>query len=202
MDKSLWNGVFIRKLRRYMKKIQLLILLCFAGLSCKKQYLGDLPDLGDISVNINGTLWEEKVQVAQNSGSSDYFTFAAYKYKKNDGIYTPMEEFFFEKVKKNTEVQRIFPVISGYFPQNPDSFYLYSSFYTNQDDGDVPCDGYAVWDTDSANNWIQITKQEGDYKEIWGNFSVTYIRGMSCAASPYADDTLRFRNGTFHFRFE
>ena len=72
-----------------------------------------------------------------------------------------------------------------------------SLYFTNDLEDDVGCDYYHVYEADSLNNWIQITKEVNNYGEIWGEFSVTYLKESGCPDSPYPD-TVRIRNGTFH----
>ena len=70
-------------------------------------------------------------------------------------------------------------------------------FSTLWEDGDAICDLYYTIPSDSANNYLQITEEKNNYKEIKGEFSLSCYRAQSCDISSLPD-TLHFRNGKFH----
>jgi hypothetical protein len=186
-----------------MKNLLIGATICCVWLSgCnKKQYQIESPTYGKTTVEINGKEWKEDIKsVIYNN--NDRFEFSAFKYKKVDDVWVVFEILTFGDIRKNKNMQLIEKLqIGNPYTANLDSAYNWSSFGTTRDDGDVNCDYYRVWESDSTNNWIQITKEKDNYKEVWGTYSVTFLRESGCASSPYTD-TLRFRNGSFHFKFE
>jgi len=165
----------------------------FLLVACKKS--GDIPSQGDMTVEINGMKWYGKMRTK----GGNRITIAGDKYKTISGVEIPFEVLSLGLIPRTTSQQTLYPRDS-LVTQNPDSARIYASFTTRQGDGDVGCDGFRVLTQDSANNWVRITRQENNYQKVWGEFSVTMVRTRGCAASPYAADTLRFRNGEFSAR--
>ncbi len=172
-------------------KNSILVLLCvLVWASCRKKE-NPMQSVGEVSVLINGYPFTGLV----NSYLTNTLGFKIIKYKDiGNGEIVPWENFGIGNLQKSLFAQQVFK-----------DFYLNDSivaarFATAQDDGDVLCDYFEVLESDSTNNWVQITREENGYQEIWGKFSVTMIRTDGCASSPYPD-TLRFREGSFHVRF-
>ncbi len=61
------------------------------------------------------------------------------------------------------------------------------------------CRSFRMYDVDSNNNWVEIIKQEDNFKKIWGKFNVTLVSDeYNCGlAYPYPD-TLRIREAEFY----
>lgn len=83
---------------------------------------------------------------------------------------------------------------SNFFANSRNSW---AYFNTNDDDGDSVCEWFEVNENDSLNNFVQITKQENDFSELWGNFSVSFNKTSDCKNRFYPNELL-IRNGTFH----
>jgi len=182
------------------KSIVLCILFCMCIIACKKKvYEKEMPTYGETSTEINGVKWSNDIKdvIYDEKG----FSFFAFKYKEVGGVHTVFEILSFHKIEQTKDRQTVRAWIIGQPSSNPDSIYLDATFTTTQADGDVSCDLFQILETDSVNNWIQITKEEGNYNEVWGNYSATFTRHSGCASSPYTD-TLRMRNGSFHFKFK
>ncbi len=76
---------------------------------------------------------------------------------------------------------------------------LYSSYDTRQLDGDVVCDTYQIFESDSTNNFIQLNSFNEQSGEISGIFSGTYLRDVSLPrCNVNTVDTIRIRNGIFN----
>lgn len=113
------------------------------------------------------------------------------------------EKIGFQKIYKNaTNSQRIYK----YTYVNNQIEKLSSGYYTLRDDGDVLCDVYDVYETDSLQNFITITSYNTQTKEIRGTFQATYLIDSArlatigrCRAT--APDTIRIRNGEFYTKF-
>lgn len=86
-----------------------------------------------------------------------------------------------------------------------DSMYKNSGvfFATFLDDGDVLGDFFRINNNSGTENYIEITQQNNDFKEIWGNFQFEMIKDSinRDSNSPYPD-TLRFTEGKFHLYFK
>jgi hypothetical protein len=74
-----------------------------------------------------------------------------------------------------------------------------ASFYTMASDGDVQADTYELVESDSLNNYFNITYQKNNFKEIKGEFSATFVRIELSKYTQFPDlDTVRIRDGKFH----
>ena len=72
------------------------------------------------------------------------------------------------------------------------------SFISSDQDGEMACDVFRPNELDSVNNWINITKQEGNFKKVWGTFSVTIKKEeFPCSKLKYPD-SMEIRNGSFY----
>ena len=184
-----------------MGKITVCCLFILTAIACnKKVYEKEAPTYGNTSTEINGVIWAQNIK-GVNFDDYGRFAFSAFKYKELDGVNIVFEVLEIKSILKNKNVQRIKAFVSGQQITNPDSLYLGATFSTTQDDGDLSCDMFHIMEADSVNNWIKITKEEGNYNEVWGEYSATFLRESGCASSPYPD-TLRMRNGSFHFKFK
>jgi hypothetical protein len=77
---------------------------------------------------------------------------------------------------------------------------LSSTFYTMTSDGDVVGDTYSILESDSANNYFNITKQKKGFSRIEGSFSLTFVRTNKSVYTQFPDlETVKFRNCTFYF---
>jgi hypothetical protein len=78
-----------------------------------------------------------------------------------------------------------------------DSTSTWAYFGTSQDDGDVGCEFFEVDETDSLNNYIQITRMKNDFSEIWGTFNVSFVKVQDCSHRLHSQH-LTARYGYFH----
>lgn len=72
----------------------------------------------------------------------------------------------------------------------------FAAFYTSSDNQHSVCDNYLLILSDTVNNWLQITEEYNNFKELKGSFSATFIKVRNCSFS--YPDTVKIRNGTFH----
>ena len=68
-------------------------------------------------------------------------------------------------------------------------------------DYDAGGDNYAINDSSSMENFIEITSEANNFKEISGKFQFEVIRTYKDPESKLPD-TLRFTEGTFHLYFK
>ncbi|HRP89292.1 MAG TPA: hypothetical protein PKX92_04590 [Edaphocola sp.] len=50
-------------------------------------------------------------------------------------------------------------------------------------------------------NWIEITKQEHDFKKVWGKFNLVMVKDPTTPAKYLYPDTLNIENGEFFVEF-
>ncbi len=172
-------------------KNMMIIMLCMIAIAfsaCRKKDKTE-PSKGEVQCEYNGVSWVPDLVV---------FT--------NDNPYNVEGNLYFKIIKSNNNVRKEFLYLSNIsktlFKQKlysgfTDSDSTTSHYFTNDLEEDAGCDYYQVYEADSLNNWVQITKEINDYGEIWGKFSVTYLKETGCPGSPYPD-TVRIRNGAFH----
>ena len=154
--------------------------------SCRKNDISD-DEIASTSLLLNGESWVGDDMFAKQI--DDYIHIRVYNKNQYGDNHEGLN---FSCVRRNLSIQRVKP----YEPATRFDT-LQSVFYTLQG-GDVGCDYYDVLVSDTINNYIQIKGQNNDYKEIWGNFSMTYIRTESCSPNSLWPDTVRLRDGKFH----
>ncbi|MBK0401371.1 hypothetical protein I5M27_00135 [Adhaeribacter sp. BT258] len=172
-----------------------IILFTFLFFGCSKEK--NQPIEGSLTCKLNGTYWTGKIK-GSNRGAK--FGFVCQKLKIIDGKEVPWQDLGFGAVNKNVNTQRLYEA-NQLVNEHPDIASTYATFNTAQDDGDVVCDIYKLIEADSLTNYIRITKETGNYKEVWGEFSVNFVRTRGCTESTLPD-TLRIRDGQFHVVLE
>ncbi len=164
----------------------LLLILIFA---CKKEEPQEEKEInGEAKCVYNGSLW-----IADNAAASalknNRDTFKIGFSKSINGIRNGSIRF--GTLIKTTEKQYVKRINVNY------DTLPYGWYVTNDIEEDAMCDTYYPIESDSINNWIHITKQENDYQEMWGEFSISLYKESGCDGSPYPD-TVIVRSGTFH----
>ena len=173
------------------------VILCFAG--CKKEKLPDGVGMGGMEAELNGEKWEAIINTF-NDGL-DSFNFRAFVIEESRSagkkIEYQKEAMPFSWVQKKIGKVILYDYMAR---RNQDSLRKYPrcSFYTLQEHGEIPCESFRIVDADSVNNYIELTGQKDNFSEVWGNFSVTFYKESTCYKGHYPD-TIRFRNGKFHF---
>lgn len=173
-----------------MKKL-IVLLLTLSAFGCENEKAE--PNLNSFKAKLNGSDW---IIAGIGLDNNTKFGMVCGKGKKIDGVEVPWQSLSFSVVRKSIGFQRLYKE-TQLLNTNPDSANTCASFSTTQDDGDVLCDIYEVIEADSLTNYIQITKETGNYKEVWGTFSVNFVRTRGCSESTLPD-TLRIRDGQFH----
>ena len=146
---------------------------------------------------INGAFWEADISSASLYGSTDLMGISFAKSKQINPHYSaPWENICMNLIRKHKEPQRLWK--KRFDPRGGrDTLYPYGVFNIPQGDGHLLCHAYDVWDGDSVNNWVQITKEENDHQKLWGKLSMTLIRVRSCDEGDYPD-TIVVRDCTFY----
>ncbi|MBX3163054.1 MAG: hypothetical protein KF900_01120 [Bacteroidetes bacterium] len=134
---------------------------------------------------------------AEINGKSERFFITTDVYEETFNFYPQkyLKGFVIAGVKKNLISQKVYNIVNGV---NSVPKKTYAFFHTYWTDGDVFCENFDIPETDTLNNYIQITKQNNNYKEVFGVFSLTLIKTQDCKERQYPDDTMRIRNGYFH----
>lgn len=143
---------------------------------------------GTAQCTYNGNIWETDEVICGYSNTGEKDTISINLKKNNNNV--RKEQILITNIPNNLSKQRIYRGID-----NRDT--LIATYLTTDIEYDASCDAYRVYEPDSLNNWVQITKEENNYGEIWGNFSITFIKVDSCEGTPYPD-TVRIRDGVFH----
>lgn len=146
---------------------------------------------------INGAFWEADMSSASLYGSTDLMSISFAKSKQINPHYrAPWELIGITFIRKHKEPQKLWK--KRFDSQgHRDTLYPYGTFNIPQGDGHLLCHMYDVWDGDSVNNWVQITKEENAYQKLWGKLSMTLIRVRSCDEGDYPD-TIVVRDCTFY----
>jgi hypothetical protein len=176
----------------------ILIIICQLLFTTCKKTEEDQFDFGDVKVLVNGQIYEGETFNSCCDGQNKLiFTFGQQKIKKlskdfsfaSDHYEVRAEKIFGKQIIKNCDTFRDTACHSS------------ADLFTNIDDGDVIGDVFKINESAIAENYIEITQEANDFKEIWGNFRMELIRKQKDPNSPYPD-TLHFTNGEFHLKFK
>ncbi|MBX3163352.1 MAG: hypothetical protein KF900_02635 [Bacteroidetes bacterium] len=176
-----------------------IIIVVFSIQACKKDSpipLSDEPNLADsvkgrVSAEINGK--QEHFFVTTDTVRNKLSRFNIYFGASYPSSYNN-KSVTIGGIEKNLISQRIYTLT---LDTNIVQIRTNAMFYTTWNDGDVLCEVFEALESDSLNNYVMITKQNNNYEEVFGTFSLTFIKTQDCEGRHYAD-TLRIRNGYFH----
>lgn len=176
-------------------KFKLYFLLFLLFFSCAKNDHDDIKADGSGTAMINGLYWEAKARVT-DKGEKFHVHFERFE-KFGDEWYPVEDASVFMMSKQADIVQRIHA--TDITVGRPDiATKAMGSFNASSHDWDVGCDSYEVYEEDSVNNWVRIDREQGNFKKIWGSFSMHLYRSRTCSESPRPEaDTLKITNGTF-----
>lgn len=171
-------------------KVNLLItiLLMIFTAACKKDNL--IITSGSCSATINGQNWTANYVKAGKTDST--IAFMAQIQKLNEFKEPYPYDILDIHIMKNKGKQ-----IVGEISTVP-----YAYFYTAIEQGHATNERFEVLEADTENNWVQITEESNDYKEIKGKFSLTLIKTSTGIDPNRYPDTLRIRNGEFSVTLE
>ena len=165
--------------------------------SCKKK---DKEPSGTCSFTINGKEWKGDKQVSTWQSETKFsFTYGkGINFEEGYDYATYDQSLNFNLVDKKLGRQTI-PIIKfldiSDLTEDSAPFVLFSTF-TQQ--GCTGCEMFYVGGTDVENNWIEVTKQEDNFKKIWGKFSLTMVKdSVDCFLARYPN-TIEVRNGSFY----
>lgn len=157
-----------------------------ALISCKKDKK-IIPTSGTASAMINGENWSiNTVKGKVMSDTSIVFWVGVQKLDEYNEPY-PYEDLVF-RIFKKTDIQ---------LPQVDINILPYVHFGTSIENGHANNEEFEILLSDTTNNWVQITEESGDYKEIKGKFSLTLIKTDVGIDPNRYPDTLRIRDGVF-----
>lgn len=166
--------------------ISLVLVITIIAIACKKNK-DVIPTSGTTSATINGKNW-----TANFVGGA----------KKDDSTIS-----FIAKIQKLNEFKEPYPYDNLGFiikkdieKQNVGADILvvpYVHFYTSIEQGHATNERFAVLELTSEDNWVQITEEKNDFKEIKGKFSLTLIKTSTGIDPNRYPDTLRIRDGVF-----
>ncbi|HTO15977.1 MAG TPA: hypothetical protein VLZ83_09405 [Edaphocola sp.] len=187
-----------------MKYLKIIILLAISSSlvlgGCKKK---DKSKLSKASFTINGIEWKsDGVFFCQSLEDNFSFTFArgVYgDYSKKDPSFGYDESLTLGYVVKKLGKQylpslRLIDVGGMAIEDIP----AYVFFGTRTEEGCVSCEQFIVDSNALDQNWIEVIKEEGNYKKIWGKFNLVMIRETGSVRCNRYPDTIRIENGTFY----
>ena len=76
-----------------------------------------------------------------------------------------------------------------------------AAIFTTTIDYDTSGDRFIINEDAATENYIEITKEVNNFKEVWGVYQCELIRKKKVQNSPFPD-TLRFTGGSFHLKFK
>ncbi len=185
-----------------MKQLIILpILLLFSR--CVKKEIGyhppqDIIDttLGRVAFELNGTPESNFHIYVQKINKKILLTFGKTKAVDNQLVIFQYFDLCFDN--NSLQKQRLVKLYTKEDVKFLDSTKAWSRLFTMADDGDVGCESFELeQDGDSATNWVQVKRQNNDFKEVWGVFSVNLVKTQDCSERFYSDRIL-IRNGYFH----
>lgn len=139
------------------------------------------PEKPFFSMNFQGQVWKvDSINLDNTLNPNTMFTFSAVDYGIENDVKYPKSRLSIGFLRKQVGKQRltgapiaeILDSVRIYSPSVP----TYLAVTSYQEHGHFLCEQFQVDNNDSLNNWIEITKQEGGYKKIWGKFQVTIFR--------------------------
>ena len=169
-----------------MKKILFMLFVISSG--CNKDSLS-----GTVSAKKNGVEWSAKVQSTLNEPT-------------NIGILIYMSHFDeFGNQRSSKSFYKIPFEVGRYEVINSDIRSLDSipgaTFGTLVDRGDVAGDPYDVLTDDDIEDYLEITKIEGD--EIFGEFQISFVKDLTIGEDDHASpDTIVFTEGRFQVKYD
>lgn len=188
-----------------MKQLIYFVLFTFISISlltssaCKKK--PEPEQKFTARCTINGQEWKADITGGSYYGPTNLIGFALVKNKHlHTNVYVPWDMAGFDFLKKTLVKQTAWGnrmLNNGSYDTN----FVRGSFGIPEGDGHITCDIYYCLESDSLNNWVQITRAENDYQKIWGTFSMTLLRHRTCVGSTYPD-TLYIRDGEFYVEIE
>ena len=174
-------------------KILLSISLFITVISCDKN--NKIPDTWG-AFEMNGTHWQaQKTSVNKINDTLFGFSLVKGKYWAEYDIDTAALSFNF--LRKELGRKTVFNRRMEEWITTLENTPTIASFNLQNNDFGFLSEAFRPLESDSVNNWIEITKQEDNYKKVWGKFSITLIK-EGTNQTPNYPDTLRIRNGSFY----
>lgn len=182
------------------------ILLWLSACDKNKTPKEQTPTQPFVTMHIDGMNWEADT-ILINNISEKKFSFYACIFNPNfRGAEFPRYEEDFtmylieKKIGKSYLKGAPWTSILDSVRSHTDRVPSYCHFSTTQEDGEFICERIQVDNNDSLNNWIEITKQEDNYKKIWGKFQMTMHRASLDHGCPIPRHPEQFniRNGEFY----
>jgi len=168
-----------------MKKNLFILLVIFSA--CNKDSLS-----GTVTAKQNGIEWNTSIQAGLNIPT-------------NVGIYVYMSHFNESGIKRSSSTFYKIPFEEGRYEVINSSTSSTApipgaDFGTLIDGGDGLGDDYDVLTDDDIEDYIEITKIEGD--DIFGEFQISFVKNLNRTERDHASpDTIVFTEGVFHVKY-
>jgi hypothetical protein len=182
-----------------MKTKFLLLILAFTLLDCRKEKPLDIEEYAtkfnkpsEIHINLNG-----KVYPVVINGAGFYRNKIGFSLRKLIDNNINIDESGASIASIDLKIGKQIIYRSNF--DSTDYNRPYGLFYTNTSDGDITADIYSVIESDSLNNFINITEEQNSFHEIRGVFSMSLVRTKKSQYTLFPNlDTVRFRNCSFY----
>jgi hypothetical protein len=174
-------------------------ILLFTLSACNKT---DKSKASTASFIINGNEWKsDKMRFSWSSDKKFTVSYAKGLHSGanldgTDGFDEKISLNFIEKKMGKQEIKTL--RISNIGSVNEENSFPSAFFNTTSQEGCVGCEDFIVDSTNTADNWIEITKQEKNYRKIWGKFNLTMIKETPGCDQPRYSDTIRIQNAEFY----
>lgn len=179
----------------------LFLLLAFAAQSCKKKSSNTNPSWSNFE--INDSAWISGVGHSTIIGDSLLIlNFSAGYYIEEEDFFNVRSKIRLYSIPLKLGNHRLNEVPINKLGEEALSGKPFALFSTLIEAGEFFCTDYKVYADDSLNNWLEIERQEDNYRKVWGSYSITMIKDTSmldgtCTRNTYGD-TVRIRNAKFY----
>ncbi|HRP89291.1 MAG TPA: hypothetical protein PKX92_04585 [Edaphocola sp.] len=190
--------------------LSIIFIMIFTVFSCRKnsKYY---KSYGEFIVNDQLTWRSDRVLPLKNNDSVMTFSFCKgiyfysgvkpKKYPKEKDIYSYKEVLSFMNVPKLIGKQ-FFSKMSGKILKTyaKDSTLFFADFVTGKDGG--PTEEQFFVDSNHLDQcWIEITKEENNFKKIWGNFKLVMIKDPEFNNVYIYPENITIKSGEFYVEF-
>ncbi len=180
--------------------VLLLLLVCVTQ-TCKKKS-GDANSSWS-NFEVNDSAWSSGKGYSTIMGDSLInLSFSAGRYIKEDDYFSASSKMFIVSIPLEVGKHSLYSVPNNKLGDEALSGKPFALFSTMIEAGEFFCTTYNVYAGDSSNNWVQIERQEDNFRKVWGSYSMTMVKDTSisdgtCTRNTYGD-TVRIRNAKFY----
>ncbi|GEM_PF-1446237 len=178
-------------------------LLLLVGVAACEKKSGKITNPSWSKFEVNDSAWSSGMGYSTVIGDSLLsLTFSAGRYIKEDDYFNTHSMITFYSIPLVSGRQSLYSVPFVQLREKALSGRPFVLFSTMIEAGEFFCTDYKVYVEDSLNNWLEIERQEDNFRKVWGSYSITMIKDTSildgtCTRNTYGD-TVRIRNAKFY----